>query len=174
MSILFRSATLTPGNGRTVFGTVVPYGQVVTVDDGAGPYQERFEYGAFARSIRERGAKIRLFTNHDTRKMPVGRAVELVEEPDGLHAAFDIVATRDGDDALELVRSGTVDSFSVGFAGVRHRMVSGVVVRTEAALREVSLTPMPAYEGATVAGVRSQSLFIPRSVAEARLTLIDW
>lgn len=171
--ILFRNAELTPGAGRTVHGIAVPYGQDAEVSDGGPAYRERFEFGAFRRSIAERGHKVRLFGNHQTRQFPVGRAVELREERDGLHAAFDIVATRDGDDALELVRSGTVDSFSVGFAAIRHHSVGGVVVRTEAALREVSLTAMPAYSGALVQGVRSQ-LVITRSVAQARLDLLDW
>ncbi|HRD10511.1 MAG TPA: HK97 family phage prohead protease [Mycobacterium sp.] len=174
-NILFRSADLSPGTGRTVFGTVVPYGQVAEVSDGGGyTYQERFEFGAFGRSISERGSKVRLFTGHETRKLPIGRAVELQEHVDGLHASFEIAATRDGDDALELVRSGVVDSFSIGFRGVRDRRDGDVVVRTEAALMEVSLVGMPAYPGALVAGVRSQSLVIPRSVAEARLSLLEW
>lgn len=174
-SILFRTAELTPGSGRTVYGTAVPYGQVAEVSDGGRPYRERFEFGAFDRSIRERGSKVRLFTGHETRKLPIGRAVELREQSDGLHAAFEIAATRDGDDALELVRSGVVDSFSIGFRGIRDRRDGDVVVRTEAALMEVSLVGLPAYPGASVAGVRSpQSLVISRSVAEARLALLDW
>lgn len=173
--ILYRSADLAPGTGRIVHGIAVPYGQEAEVSDGYGqPYRERFEFGAFARSIRERGAKVKLFTGHEVRKLPIGRAVELREERDGLYAAFEIAATRDGDDALELVRSGTVDSFSVGFRGIRERMDGAVVVRIEAALMEVSLVGMPAYAGAAVAGVRSQQLVIPRSVAEARLSLLDW
>lgn len=171
--ILFRTAELAAGTGRTVHGIAVPYGQVAEVSDGGPSYRERFEYGAFRRSIAERGHKVRLFGNHQTRQFPVGRAVELREERDGLHAAFEIVATRDGDDALELVRSGTVDSFSVGFTDVRHQTVAGVVVRTEASLREVSLTAMPAYSGALVQGVRSQ-LVIPRALAAAHIELMDW
>jgi len=173
--ILFRDAELSSGAGRTVFGVVVPYGQVVEVNDGAGPYRECFEFGAFDRSIRERGAKVRLFDSHNTRKLPIGRAVELHERADGLHAAFEIAATRGGDDALELVRSGVVDSFSISFRGIRERRDGDVVVRTEAALREVSLVGLPAYPGAMVAGVRSTTpLVIPRSVAQARLDLLDW
>jgi HK97 family phage prohead protease len=141
-AILYRTAELTPGAGRTVHGIAVPYGQVAEVSDGGPAYRERFEYGAFRRSIAERGHTIRLFGNHATRQFPVGKAVDLREERDGLHAAFEIVATRDGDDALELVRSGTVDSFSVGFAGIREHRDNGVVVRTAASLREVSLTAM--------------------------------
>ncbi|MHA0285181.1 HK97 family phage prohead protease [Mycobacterium sp. C3-094] len=172
--ILFRTADLTAGSGRTVHGIAVPYGQTVTVDDGAGPYRERFEFGAFARSISERGHKVKLLANHDYRQFPVGKAVELDEQRDGLHAAFEIANTRVGDDVLELVQSGTVDGFSVGFRGIRDRMEAGVRVRVEAALNEVSLTAYPAYTGAAVAGVRSQSLVIPRSVAQARLSLLDW
>lgn len=161
-----------------MFGIVVPYGQVAEVSDGGRPYRERFELGAFDRSIRERGSKVRLFTGHETRKLPIGKAVELREHTEGLHAAFDVAATRDGDDALELVRSGVVDSFSIGFRGVREHLDGEVVVRTEAALMEVSLVGIPAYPGATVAGVRAQreSLVIPRSVAAARLNLLlsDW
>lgn len=174
-TILFRTAAdLTPGAGRTVHGLAVPFGQTAEVQDGYGPpYQERFEYGAFARSIRERCGKIRLFGNHQTRHFPVGKAVELREQSDGLYAAFEIAKTRDGDDALELVHSGTVDSFSVGFRPVRDRQENGVTVRTEVALMEVSLTALPAYDGAGIAGVRSQFV-ISRSLAEARIQLMNW
>jgi HK97 family phage prohead protease len=172
VSLLFRNASLSPGNGRTVFGRAVPYGEVVEINEYGDIYRERFERGAFARSIRERGSKIKLFTGHDTRRLPVGRAVELVERMDGLHASFDIASSRDGDDALELVRSGVVDAFSIGFRPMQHRMDGDVVVRTEAALMEVSLVGLPAYPGAEIAGVRSQ-LVIPLAVAERRLRLLD-
>lgn len=177
-AILFRNAELVSGDGRTVFGVVMPYGQVAEVSDAGGPtYRERFEYGSFGRSIRERGNKVRLLTNHNRSQLPIGRAVELSEQRDGLHAAFAIAATRDGDDALELVRSGTVDAFSVGFRGLRERVDGDVVVRLEAALMEVSLVGFPAYAGAEVAGVRSrpQQFSIPRSVAVSKLhVLLDW
>jgi HK97 family phage prohead protease len=173
-NILFRTADLAAVQGRTVFGIAVPYGQIANVHDGDGRmYRERVEYGALRRSIAERGHKIRLFSNHELRKFPVGKAVELREELDGLHSAFEIAATRDGDDVLELVRTGTVDSFSIGFTSLDGHWDNDVFVRTELALREVSLTAMPAYSGAEISGVRSQSLVIPRAVAERRLKLLE-
>lgn len=158
--VLFRATpelrVRSDGDGRTIFGVVVPYGQVAEVDDGRGPYRESFEFGAFARSIADRSAKIRLFINHDThRRLPIGRATALEERSDGLHGAFSVSATRDGDEALTLVSDGVVDAFSVGFRPIRERSDAGVVLRTEAALREVSLVSMPAYAGALVGGVRS-------------------
>jgi HK97 family phage prohead protease len=176
--ILYRTADLATGAGRTVYGVAVPYGVESEVrDDLHGrPYFERFEYGSFARSIRERGSKIKLLDSHNRHKLPVGKAVELREESHGLFVAFQIAATRDGDDALELVRSGVVDAFSIGFRGVRDRQErtdrGDVLVRTEAALMEVSLVSIPAYPGAVVQGVRSQSLIIPKAVAERRLKLL--
>ena len=172
-NILFRNAELTPGTGRTVHGVAVPYGQVAEVNDGGRPYRERFEFGAFGRSIAERGHKVRLLTQHDHRKLPVGRALELREERDGLYASFEVARTSDGDDLLELVRSGLVDSFSVGFSPVRDRRDGDIVTRVEASLREVSAVSEPAYPGAAIAGVRSQ-LIIPRGLAEAQLLVMDW
>lgn len=173
-SILFRTATLESGEGRRVFGRVVPYNETITVDDGHGEYRERFAPGAFRRSITERGHKLRLFVGHSTRMLPIGKATSLRDEPDGVHAEFLVADTAAGNETLELVRSGVADSFSVGFRGVREHRDNGVTVRTEAALYEVSLVGIPAYSGAQVAGVRAAQLVIPRSVALARVQLFDW
>jgi uncharacterized protein len=147
--------------GRTLYGRLVPYGSPADVNDGRGTYREEFAPGAFTRSIQQRGSKVRLFVQHDTRRMPIGRAVELEERADGLHGAFALPNTRDADDALELVTSGTVDGFSIGFRPVRDREQRGTsgksVIRVEAALLEVSLVHTPAYDLATVAGVRAAS-----------------
>src|SRR5689334_502174 len=110
--ILYRSAELATGTGRTVFGIAVPYGVTAQVRDrGGAPYKERIEYGACARSIELRGHKVRLFVMHDRGRLPIGKPVELREETRGLHCAFEIANTTAGNDALELVRSGVIDSF---------------------------------------------------------------
>lgn len=139
--------------GRTVFGTVVPYGRVATVNDGAGPYREMFAPGSFARSIAQRADKVKLLTNHDGAKLPVGRATLLEERDGGLYGEF--LVSRNAAHLLNDVTDGIVDSFSVGFRGIAAKKVDGVVVRTEAALREVSLVGFPAYEDALIGGVRS-------------------
>lgn len=142
--------------GRIIFGTVVPYGQVAEVNDGYGAYRESFAFGAFARSIEQRGDKVKLFAVHNGHvKLPVGRSLMFAERQEGLYGEFLVSRTRDGDDALTLVKDGAVDAFSVGFRPMNHRKENGVTVRTEAALREVSLVGLPAYEGAQLAGVRS-------------------
>lgn len=171
--ILYRSATLAPAAGRVVHGLVVPYGVVADVRDGFSTYREKFAPGAFTRSIAERGNKLRLFTAHDTRRLPVGKVVELHEQHDGVRAAFEIAQTRDGDDVLESVNGGYTSNFSVGFRPIRHRTENSVIVRTEASLREVSLVGLAVYEGAAVAGVRAEGLVISRNIAEAHLQLLE-
>jgi Caudovirus prohead serine protease len=96
------------GTGRTVYGLAVPYGVTAQVNDGAGPYKERLAPGVFTRSIAERGHKIKLFVQHEVRRLPIGKATELREAGDGLHAAFGLPRTRDADEAIELVTSGVV------------------------------------------------------------------
>lgn len=177
-NILFRSAALNSLEGRTIHGIAIPYEQITEIDelDDRGrvvSFREKFTFGSFARSIRERGHKVKLLVGHDTRKLPVGRAVELREEADGLHAAFEVSDTTAGNDLLTLVRDGIAESFSIGFTPIRERWEAGVRIHLEAGLREVSAVTFPAYPGAVIAGVRSQSHVIPRAVAERRLRLLD-
>ncbi|MGV9870140.1 HK97 family phage prohead protease [Rhodococcus koreensis] len=171
--ILYRSTELRAADtGRTVFGRVCPYGQTTEIREYGGRYLERFQPGAFQRSIRERGNKIKLLVSHDVRRFPIGKATQLEERSDGLHASFAIANTRDGDDTLELIRSGTVDSFSIGFRPIRSRQDGDVAVRVEAALVEVSLVGLPSYPGATVAGIRSAHHPLSVDTARRQLDLI--
>lgn len=174
VSLLYRTAHVrADGAGRTVFGKLAPFGEVVEITEMGRSYQESFERGAFARTIAERGGKVKLLVNHDRgARLPIGRAVELVERVDGLHGSFAVANTRDGDESLELVRSGVVDSFSIGFRPIRDRQRAGVTVRTEVALYEVSLVGFPAYEGAAIAGVRFAHRSVSVDVARRRLDLL--
>lgn len=150
------------GDGRTVYGLAVPFDAPTTVNDGGGEYTEVFRQGAFVKTIAE-GAqtRVKFFTNHSHRqnKLPIGVAQSLREDQAGLVGEFRVSKTPDGDQAIELVRDGALDSFSIGFAPVKQKgdpVRGGLVERLEVKLREVSLVAFPAYAGATVSGVRSQ------------------
>ncbi len=145
------------GTGRTVHGIIVPFGRTARVSDGGPSYNEAFERGAFSKTIADRGDKVKLLSQHNSRRNPLGRATLLREDTAGLYGEFHVSRTTAGDEALELLKDGALDSFSVGFGGIRQEKRDGVVWRTEVALREASLVTFPAYEGALVAGVRSWS-----------------
>jgi uncharacterized protein len=160
--------------GRTIHGRIVPYGEVAEVSDGGPRYRERFDPGAFTRSITERAHKVRLHAMHETRRLAIGKATQLEERSDGVYGSFLVARTRDGDDALELVDSGVVGGFSIGFTPIKERRErDGTVVRLEAALREVSLVNEGAYVGAAIAGIRSATPRLSVQLARRRLALID-
>lgn len=157
-------------DGRTVHGVAVPWDTPARVNDGFGPYTEVFRKGAFERTIRERGHKVKALANHDRRSLPLGRANLVREDAAGLYTEVRVSKTRAGDEALELVRDGALDAFSVGFIPVREREgPDGLVERTEVRLNEVSLVAFPAYDGAAIAGIRGDDLPVDdaRSILEA-------
>jgi len=149
------------GDGRTIYGIVMPYDEETRVNDGFGPYVEVFRQGSFAKSIRERGDRIKLLVNHEKyRQLPIGRSLSFKEEKRGLYGEFRVSDTDAGNEALTLVRDGVADSFSAGFVPINpgpHEPIpqSGIVERVEAKLGETSLVAFPAYVGAAVMGVRS-------------------
>lgn len=141
--------------GRTIAGIVVPFGKTARVSDGGPAYDEMFRAGAFAKSIQERGDKVKLLSQHQAGRNPLGRATMLREDSAGLYGEFRVSRTQAGDEALELVRDGALDSFSVGFAPVKHVKEGRTVVRTEVAIREASLVTFPAYNDARILTVRA-------------------
>lgn len=147
------------GEGRTVHGIVVPFNKVAKVRDFWGPsYDEAFQKGAFTKTIAERGNRVKLLSQHDSQSNPLGRATLLREDEAGLYGEFRVARTAAGDEALELIREGALDSFSVGFKPIKEETrgdaKNPVLWRTEVAMREASLVTFPAYEDALVGGVR--------------------
>lgn len=155
----FPAAELSVRNeSRTICGVAVPFGVEATVsDNGFTTYREQFARGAFARTIRDRMTKVKLLRSHDAQVLAVGRASLLREDAGGLWAEMSVSRTAAGDELLELVRDGVVDSFSVGFRPVAETVDhnSGAVTRTEVRLEEISAVNFPAYADASIAGVRS-------------------
>jgi HK97 family phage prohead protease len=150
------------GTGRTVHGILVPYNTPARVSDGGPAYEEMFAPGAFARDIEARngdfrGVKFLYQHQHDE---PIGRAVELRDDASGLFGAFRVAKTSKGDEVLELLREGVLDSFSIGFRPIDPAPgdplnINEPVVRVKAGLRETSVVTFPAYAGALIAGVRA-------------------
>ena len=150
------------GTGRTVHGILVPYNTLARVSDGGPAYEEMFAPGAFARDIEARngdyrGVKFLYQHQHDE---PIGRAVELRDDAAGLFGALRVAKTSKGDEVLELLREGVLDSFSIGFRPIDPAPgdplnINEPVVRVKAGLRETSVVTFPAYAGALIAGVRA-------------------
>lgn len=144
---------------REVAGIAVPYGQ--TTDLGYG-VKERFDAGS---AIPADDAM--LFWRHDE---PIGKIIDHEQTDEGLVIRAKISETPRGNEAYTLVRDGVISKFSVGFEPVEQRIEEdGTIVRTLANVREVSLVPMPAYDGATLTEVRESA---PNTKEEETMTEI--
>jgi HK97 family phage prohead protease len=140
------------GEGRTIDGVCVPYDEISYLTPN--PAGERVLRGAFAKSVQQQASKVFLFRGHD-HAHPVGRAVRFEDRPDGLYGSFSVRRSVLGDEVLADVREGYLPAMSVGFKPVQARRGrDGETEVVEAQLKEVSLLPLGAYEGAKVLALR--------------------
>lgn len=124
-----------------------------------GPFLERIQAGAFARTLRE-GADVRALVNHD-RNLVLGRnkagTLRLIEDRKGLHVEIDPPDSPVGRNYVESVRRGDIDGMSFRFYPVIQKFDDGYdpPVRTliDVDIDDVSLATYPAYLD-TEAGVR--------------------
>lgn len=166
------------GDGRTVAGIAVPFDQAAEIRVAPGDsFIEVFRKGSFTKTIAERGDRVKALAMHDHRSLPLGRVTKLREDAAGLYAELRMSKTRDADEALELVKDGALDSFSIGFSPVRDRWSNdgSRVERLEVSLREVSLVAFPVYESARVLAVRSARQLInpPLSPTDAMALILE-
>ena len=143
---------------RLVEGVVVPWGETsfLTPD----PKGERFRPGSLSRTIKERGDRVKLYRAHDHHQAIGKPVVWNIDHAAGCWAQFRIAATPRGDEVLTEIREGMLDAFSVGFFPVRERRgTDGAREIIEAALHEVSICPMGAYDGARVLAMRTPRTF---------------
>jgi HK97 family phage prohead protease len=130
---------------RTVTGLAVPYGEGADI---GGKYIERFVPGAI-----ENVDDVKLFWNHE---QIIGHVVEGRETEAGYEIVGKIASTSLGNDVLELIRTGSVDKFSVGFIPVEEKRDGNVITRTKVALKEVSAVIWPAFQNAAITQVRDE------------------
>jgi HK97 family phage prohead protease len=143
------------GDGRTLVGPLLPYGQEAHI----GPYVvETFQRGAFAGTD---PARVPLTATHprDGGTLPIGVTIELRDEADALYGAWRVSRTALGDEVLELARDGVPLGLSVGFeevaGGSQWNPTRTRVTRTRATLDHVAVVRSPAYHGARVEAVRA-------------------
>jgi uncharacterized protein len=159
---------LANGDGRTIYGMAVPYNKEQRI---SSTMTEVFRKGVFADVLRA-PHRVKLLRGHGENNV-LGRATLLKETDDGLYAEFRISKTREGDEALELVKDGALDQLSIGFMPIKNRKRSdGVMERLKAHLAEVSLVTFGAYgDAAAVSGVRQGAPLLTPRLDEAKKIL---
>jgi HK97 family phage prohead protease len=151
------------------------------IADWDGSYTESWQRGAFAKTIREGIGRIPVLVRHN-RYDPsalVGRTRALTEDSVGLFCELMLGRSPEARRALEDVEDGLQDGLSIGFMPIRDKWNEKhtAVIREEARLREISLTPWPVYQetGAKVAHrEESPELDRMRQVAAAMRERRPW
>ena len=139
-------ARLVDAEERTIVGLAVPYGQEI---DLTGNLKERFEAGAI-QSIED----VKLFYGHEE---PIGKVVEGRDTEAGFEIVAKISDTPRGNEIYTLLQDDVLNRFSVGFYPVKDRKEGQTIVREQVTLLEVSVVPFPAFSGAKITEVRSES-----------------
>ena len=147
------SAPIAAASGETgrreISGVAAPYGVDAIVSDGSSV---RFEVGA----LPEDGPAPKLIESHDLSQIR-GIVTERVNTDDGMMFTARIAPTAAGNDALELVKMGAIDSVSVGVNPKKWHMDGDTMVIQAADWMELSLVAVPAFAGATITQVAAQA-----------------
>lgn len=135
---------------RTIRGLAVPWGKWATFQGR----RYRFLRGGLKWSAVNR---VKLLRDH-VNSAAVGKAISLEDTDVGLSAAFRVSRHPDGDTALALAADEVLDGLSVGVDWrpedvVPDPLMPGAYLVRSAALREVSLTAVPAFDDSRLTSV---------------------
>lgn len=135
-------------------GLIEGYASLFGVRDSGG---DIVSAGAFARSLRRRGARgVKMLWQHRAEE-PIGVWTSLVEDARGLRVMgrLDLKVMR-AREALSLLRGGAVDGLSIGFRALRaqHEKALGGRRLLELDLWEISIVTFPMLTQARITGVK--------------------
>ena len=135
-------------------GLIEGYASLFGVRDSGG---DIVTAGAFARSLRRRGARgVKMLWQHRAEE-PIGVWTSLIEDARGLrvmgHLDLKVARARE---TLSLLRSGAVDGLSIGFRTIRARNEKSLGRRQllELDLWEISIVTFPMLTQARITGVK--------------------
>lgn len=161
------------GEGRTVYGRAVPFGEITPVHEFGRTFTEEFQRGAFRHACAGPPKNVKFLFAHNEED-PLGVARKLEERGDGLYADLWVSRGTRGDQILEWVRDGVLDSLSIRFRGLQPRNFGDHVAWREAMLREISLVPWGQYKGAWAAARAEGEPDPTPNLTEARRLLAAW
>jgi HK97 family phage prohead protease len=131
---------------RSISGIAVPWNVEATVSDGT---RVKFLPG----SLPVKGKAPKLLKYHDSTQ-PVGVVTGRMDSEAGMLFTAKISKTRDGDDVVELIKDGAIDSVSVGVNPIDASYdEDGTLVVAKGEWMELSLVTAPAFAGAQITEV---------------------
>lgn len=121
-------------------------------------YGSTFKRGAFKKTLKERGHKIKILWNHITSE-PIGKPLEIKEDATGLFIRGQLTKGHSkADDVYLNLKAKVVDTLSFGFNILQDKINGGVKEVSEVKLYEVSPVTFEANETAEILEVRSKEI----------------
>lgn len=131
-------------------GVITGYASLFGIEDMGG---DVVEAGAFTKSLSSRAP--RMLWDHDPGQ-PIGKWNKVAEDAKGLHVEGQLaLSTIKGRDVFEMLKSGVVDSFSIGYRTEKSDSKNGVRYLKQVSLFEVSIVTIPMLPGALVSSVKA-------------------
>ena len=115
------------------------------------------EKGAFAKTIVEDFARIKILSQHNSYDLPIGKPLELREDEKGLYIRGKISDTQTGRDIRTLLKDGVLAELSIGYDAVDFELDgdSGIRHLKEIKLWEVSIVTWAMNDQAKIEDVKS-------------------
>lgn len=134
-----------------------------SVFGGVDSYGDTIVRGAYESTLRANG-KPKMFFNHDSYALPIGKWLSAKEDERGLFVEGELTLGNPQSDAVRAaLKHGTVDGLSIGYylkKGDFDETEEGRVIRKVSKLVEVSIVTFPADDAARVdmASVKSEDI----------------
>ena len=166
--IEFREAEGETSGLGTLHGYAAVFNEDTVIDSWEGQFVERIAPGAFAKTLKDRGGKMKVLFNHgfdpSIGDKPLGKPSVQEEDETGLRVEVPLDDTSYNRDLVASLRSGALDGMSFRFSVTRDEWDESddlpMPIRTlkEVRLYEYGPVTFPAYE-ATTAGVRARAAY---------------
>lgn len=166
----FRDDDTDDGRIGTLVGYAAVFNEDTRIDSWEGKFVERLAPGAFAKTLKDRGSKVKVLFNHgfdpQIGDKPLGKPYRMEEDEVGLATEVPLDDTSYNRDLVASLRSGALDGMSFRFSVTREDWDNedadngDLPIRTirEVKLYEFGPVTFPAYE-ATTAGVRGREAY---------------
>lgn len=113
--------------------------------------------GAFEKTLKENAHRVKILSNHDALRPPIGRPLFMEEDDTGLFVRGKISMTQKGRDILTLIKDGVITELSIAFQTMKESFdkQTGIRIISEVRLWEFSPVTWAANDQAKILTVKS-------------------
>jgi len=141
-------------------------GYAATFSKKPDSYGDIIEPGAFAKTLKEAGNRVKILWNHNTLE-PIGKPDELLEDDKGLLVKGKLsLGVQRAKEVLSLMKDGVITEMSIGYDTLKESWQDGIRHLQEVRLWDVSPVTFAANPEAVVMSVKKAATFADLPLAD--------